>query len=49
MAGDANYDGGANNLDLLPIGIGYGSTVIVRPEQVAGTAALIGMIHLLQM
>ncbi|MFI5218171.1 MAG: T9SS type A sorting domain-containing protein [Bacteroidia bacterium] len=29
--GDANYDGIANNLDLLPIGIAYGNTGIVRP------------------
>src|SRR6185295_12937804 len=29
--GDANYDGVANNLDLLPIGVAYGSTGTVRP------------------
>jgi len=29
--GDANYDGSATNLDLLAIGIGYGSTGPVRP------------------
>lgn len=30
--GDANYDGIANNLDLLPIGIGYGVAGPVRPN-----------------
>ncbi|HKR06626.1 MAG TPA: hypothetical protein VJY62_18475, partial [Bacteroidia bacterium] len=29
--GDANYDGVANNLDLLPIGLAYGSTGTIRP------------------
>jgi len=29
--GDANSDGIANNLDLLPIGIGYGTTDSLRP------------------
>ncbi len=30
--GDANYDGIANNLDLLPIGLAYGDTGVIRPN-----------------
>ena len=41
--GDANYDGVANNVDLLPIGIGYGTSGPVRPNATINWTPEIGV------
>ncbi len=41
--GDANYDGTANNVDLLAIGIGYGTMDVIRPNATISWQAEIGI------